>query len=297
MLEDSVYIVAGGGRGIGEASAIALGRYGATVVVNDLGSSILGDGTNHEPAQTTVDAIENAGGHGTVHTGDIASLEYTETLVADVLAEHGRIDGVVNFAGILRDSLSHEMSADDWDDVVRIHLRGHFALYRAIIPHWIEQAKTSELERQRSFVAITSKSALGNVGQLNYSAAKAGILGFVRTAAREVYRHNIRVNALMPTAYTRMIEQIPEHVRPFEEGELPPQKIAPVVAFLLSPAAEGINGCTIRARGDQVGIVSDPEVRRMAIREGGWTLKSLADRFEPMLGGDYPLERSEIPTE
>ena len=294
MLSDSVYIVAGGGRGLGRESAIELGRHGATVVVNDLGVSLEGNDENPEPAEETIEAVEAAGGDGMAHFGDIADLEYTASLVEDTLEEYGRIDGAANFAGILRDSISYKMTGDQWDDVVRVHLRGHFALLRNVGAHWREQAEIEggELDRQRSFLGVSSRSALGNVGQMNYSAAKAGVLGVVRTGARELNRLNVRVNALMPSAFTRMVgEGIPEERLPYTKEEAPPEKIAPLVAYLMSDGAEDITGVTFRAMGDTIGVVSDPEVVRLGYSEGGWTLEGLDEQFRSGVAEGFDLER------
>jgi NAD(P)-dependent dehydrogenase (short-subunit alcohol dehydrogenase family) len=294
MLSGKVCVVAGGGHGLGEAVAIELGRHGATVVVNDLGSSVHGDGAKSEPAEETIEAVQEAGGSGMAHFGDVSSLEYTEELVADTVDEYDRIDGVVNFAGILRDSISYNMSGEEWDDVIRVHLRGHFALLRNVAAHWREQAGENGdgIETQRSFVSVSSRSALGNVGQANYSAAKAGVLGLTRATAKELARFNIRVNALMPTAYTRMIEDIPDDQQPFTEEEMPPEKVGPAAAYLLSDEAEDITGCTIRAAGDAVGVVSDPEFIRQGFREDGWTIEALADRFRSDVAQGVDLDRS-----
>lgn len=287
MLSDKVVVVAGGGRGIGEAVATELGRAGATVVVNDLGADVHGDGESVDPAESTVAAVEAAGGAGMPHFGDVSSLEYTETLVDDVIDEYGRIDGVVNFAGILRDRISYKMTGEEWDDVIRVHLRGHFALLRNIAGHWRSRAaeEGGELATQRSFLGVSSRAALGNVGQVNYAAAKAGVLGLVRTAARELARYNIRANALMPTAFTRMIENIPDERRPFTRAEMPPEKVAPMVAFVMSDEATGVTGCTLRAAGDQIGLVTDPEFVRLGYSEGGWTPEGVADRFSEITQG------------
>lgn len=292
MLTDKVCVVAGGGRGIGEAVAVELGRAGATVVVNDLGTSVGGEGESGAPAEETVEAVVAAGGDGTAHFGDVSSIEYAEELVEDTVAEYGRLDGVVNFAGILRDAISYRMSGDEWDRVIRVHLRGHFALLRAVGAHWRERAGDDALDEERSFVGVASRSALGNPGQVNYAAAKAGVLGLVRTAARELSRYGVRVNALMPTAYTRMIEEIPEEKRPFTREEMPPEAIGPVVGYLMSDAAEGVTGTTIRAAGDGVGVVSDPEIVRFGVREGGWSIEALADRFASDVAQGVDLDRS-----
>lgn len=296
MLNDAVIIVAGGGNGLGEAVAIELGRSGATVIVNDLGSDVSGEGESKAPADETVTAVKDAGGDGTSHFGDISSLEYTESLIEDTLNEYGRIDGAVNFAGILRDKLSWEMSADDWDDVIRVHLRGHFALLRPLASHWRQRAKEGDgLDRQRSFLCISSRSAFGNPGQLNYSAAKAGVLGMTRTAARELKRYDVRVNALVPTAYTRMIDEIPEEKRPFTRDEMPPENVAKMVTYLMSNDAEGINGCTVRAAGDTIGLVSDPELRRIGVSPDGWDTDQIAEKFRSSIANGISLDRTEPP--
>lgn len=292
MLSDKVCIVAGGGRGIGEAVAVELGREGATVVVNDLGSSVHGEGESEEPAERTVAAVEEAGGEGMAHFGDVASLDYTESLVEDVVEEYGRVDGVVNFAGILRDSISYKMTGEEWDQVIRVHLRGHFSLLRNTANHWRERARDGGLESQRSFLGVASRSALGSPGQANYSAAKAGIMGLTRTAARELARFDVRVNAFMPTAYTRMIDEIPEEKRPFTREEMPPEKVGPMVAYLMSDGAEDITGMTIRAAGDGVGLVSDPEIHRLGFQEGGWSPEEIDEKFRSTVAGGIDLDRS-----
>lgn len=292
MLADKVCIVAGGGHGLGEATAIELGQQGATVVVNDLGSDVHGEGATDEPARETVAALEEAGGTGMAHFGDVTDLDYTETLIADTVDEFGRVDGVVNFAGILRDSISYKMSGEEWDQVIDVHLRGHFSLLRNAGAHWRERAGDGELDTQRSFLGVSSRSALGGFGQANYAAAKAGILGLVRTTARELNRFNVRVNALMPTGYTRMIENIPEEQRPFTQEDLPPEKVAPLVAYTMSDAAEDITGCTLRAAGDSIGVVSDPEIVRLGYKDGGWAAEDIAERFKDDLTSDLDLEKS-----
>lgn len=292
MLSDKVCIVAGGGRGIGEAVAVELGREGATVVVNDLGSSVHGEGESQEPAEQTVAAVEEAGGEGMAHFGDIASLDYTEKLVEDTVAEYGRVDGAVNFAGILRDSISYKMSGEEWDQVIRVHLRGHFSLLRNVTAHWRERSRDRGLESQRSFLGVASRSALGSPGQANYSAAKAGIMGLTRTAARELARFNVRVNAFMPTAYTRMIDEIPEEKRPFTREEMPPEKVGPMVAYLMSDSAEDITGMTVRAAGDGIGLVSDPEIHRLGFQDGGWSAEDIDEKFRSTVAQGIDLDRS-----
>lgn len=292
MLSDRVYVVAGGGNGIGKAAAIELGRHGATVVVNDLGVDVHGEENDDGSLDEVVAEVESAGGTGTAHYGDVSSLEYTERLISETYESYGRIDGVANFAGILRDALSYKMTGEEWDDVIRVHLRGHFSLLRNAGAHWREVAENGTDRPQRSFVCVTSRSALGNVGQANYSAAKSGILGLTRTTAQELHRHDVRVNALMPTAFTRMIEDIPEEKRSFSEEEMPVSKIAPVVAFLMSDDATDVTGCTIRAAGDSIGIVSNPELTRVGYNTDGWSLEELREHFHETVGNGTNLKKT-----
>jgi len=293
MLEDKVFIITGAGQGLGKAVAIELGKYGATIVVNDLGTSMSGEGQSDEPAEKTAATIRDNGNEALTHFGDVSDLEYTQTLVDDTLDEYGRIDGAVNFAGVLNDAISYKMTEEEWDRVIRVHLKGHFALLRPLATHWREQADDGGLDPQRSFIGLSSTSVFGNIGQLNYSAAKAGVLGFTRTAAIELNRYNVRVNALIPTAYTRTIESMPEERQPFAEDEYPPEKVAPLVGFLLSDEAEDITGCTVRAAGDMIGLVSDPEVTHLAFKDGGWTPERIAESFREVTGGE-DLDKSEL---
>ncbi|GGL65946.1 SDR family oxidoreductase [Halocalculus aciditolerans] len=292
LLTSKTCIVTGAGHGIGRATAIELGSLGANVVVNDLGSDVHGEGTSQEPAEETVAAVEDAGGTAIAHFGDVTDLDYTERLIADTVDEFGRVDGVANFAGILRDALAENMTGDEWDAVINVHLRGHFSLLRNAAAHWADSAPDGGFETSRSFVALTSRSALGNVGQVNYSTAKAGILGMIRTTSTELDRYNVRVNAVMPTAYTRMIEDIPEEKQPFTREDMPPERVASMIGYLLSDAADGITGSTLRVAGEQVGVVSHPELVRSGYRDGGWSAEDLADGFTDDVAEGVDLDNS-----
>lgn len=294
MLQDKVCIITGGGSGLGRATAIELANQGVSIVVNDLGTDIEGETEDHDPAQETATIIQDRGGEAISHFGDVTSMEYTKQLVADTVEEYGRVDGVINFAAILRDALTHKMSAGQWDAVIEVHLRGHFSLLRNTATHWREVARDQddELNKERSFICVSSIAALGNVGQLNYGAAKAGVLGMTRTAAIELDRYNIRVNALMPIGYTRMTEQIPPEHRSFTQEEKPPEKIAPMVGYLLSDAATDVTGCTFWASGDEIGLISNPEFRRLGFMSGGWTVEAIADEFEDNIARGETLNKS-----
>lgn len=292
MVSDSVIIVAGGGNGLGRAVAVELGKLGATVVVNDLGTEVNGEITDGDPAAKTVKQIREADGTAMAHGGDISSLEYTESLVEDTVKEYGCIDGVVNFAGVLRDAISYKMTGEQWDTVIDVHLRGHFSLLRNVAAHWRERAREEDFEGGRSFLCVSSDSAFGNPGQANYGAAKAGVLGLTRTTARELARFGVRVNVLMPRGYSRMTEQIPEEHRPYTREEMPPEKIAPLVAYLLGEESSDVTGCTFLAGGDAIAYVSDPSIERVAFEEGGWTVDRIAEEFPRTLGRGQDMSRT-----
>lgn len=283
-LTDRTVVVTGGGRGIGEATAKAFAEHGASVVVNDLGVTNEGEGSDPEPADETVADIRDAGGEAESHFGDVADLEYCEQLISDTVETYGSGDTVINFAGILRDNFLVSMTEDDWDQVVGVHLKGHFALIRAAGQHWRESFKADDgVDTERSFIAVSSAAARGNPGQINYSAAKAGILGVMRTGARELERYDVRVNALMPVALTRMIEGIPDNQLPdVDEETLSPKHVAPMAVFLGSDEAEGVTGCTFAVGGEGLIYVTDPELRSAAFRDGGWTVDDITEKFSQL---------------
>lgn len=285
MLSDNVLVVTGAGRGIGQAVAIELAKEGATVVVNDLGSSVAGEGTDGEPAKETVATIEAAGGTATAHVGDVTDPSYTESLLADATNAHGPVDGVANFAGVADPAPIHEMSLDQWERVLDVHLRGHFCLLRSAARQWIG----ADEDRRRSFLCVSSQSALGHYGMANYTTAKAGILGLTRTAANELDEHGVRVNALFPSGTTRLSDALTDDAY---RDPVPPEQVAPMVAYLLSDAAADVTGCTLRAGGEEIGFVTDPEMSRLAYREGGWTAEAVAEQF-PDITAEIDLDRSE----
>lgn len=286
MLEDRVCIVCGGGGGLGEETAVAMADHGASVVVNDLGVDVSGEGSDAQPAQATVDRIDaETDGDATAHFGDVTDLDYTERLVADAVDEFGSVHSVVDFAGILRDSMLFNMDEDDWDAVVDVHLKGHFSLLRAASRHWRERAKAEGFDRQRSFLCVSSGVAAGNPGQANYSAAKAGILGLMRTAARELHQYDVSVNALWPTALTRMTEDLPA-LAGADADSMGPQFVPPVPVFLASEHAADVTGCTFAVAGGNVAVVSDPDRERTLSTEGErWSAAELADRWDELTEG------------
>lgn len=284
MLDGKVCVVCGGGRGIGEETAVAMADAGAAVVVNDLGVDVSGEGAAAEPARETVERIEAAGGEATAHVGDVTDLEYTERLFADAVDRYGAVHAVANFAGVLRDGMLFEMDEAQWDAVVDVHLKGHFSLLRNAAAHWRRQHHEADgLETGRSFVCVSSGVAVGNVGQANYAAAKAGVLGLTRTAALELDQYGVRVNAVWPTALTRMTADLPG-MAGVTADDLGPQHAAAVPVFLASDEAEGVTGCTLAVAGDTVSVVSDPARERSLRADGavGWTGPDLARRWEEL---------------
>lgn len=304
MLDDAVCIVAGAGRGIGEETAKLMAAEGAAVVVNDLGADLSGEGQDIQPAQEVVDEIVDNGGEAMVHYGDITDLDYTEDLIADTVAEYGAVHSITNFAGILRDRMIFNMSEDEWDAVIDVHLKGHFSLLRNASRHWKERYEAEGFDRQRSFLGVSSSAAIGWAGQPNYAAAKAGVLGLVRNCAQELYDYNTRVNSIWPEAYTRMYKSIPEEYQPEGMGDAThgPHLVAPLPAFFASEAAEDITGCTVGLGSGELSFISDPDRTRKIIKEvpadtrtGGWTPEQIADAWADLTDG-YETTRISKPS-
>ncbi len=305
-LAGTVCVVAGGGNGLGRAAAHELANHGASVVVNDLGADVDGTGSDPSVAESVVEEIRAEGGTATAHHGDVSDFEYAERLIGDAVAEYDRLDFVCNFAGILRDGMSYKLSEDDWRAVVETNLTGQFAPLRAAASHWREASRAAHagdgddggdsddgFDRQRSYLAVSAGAARGSLGQANYAAAKAGVLGMVRSVSTEMVRSNVRVNALVPNGYTRMTQTVPEEHRPYTEAEMPPEQVAPLVAFLASDAAEDVTGCTLYAGGDRVGVYADPAMEALGVEPGGWSLESLRKHFRDDVAADVSLTRTE----
>jgi NAD(P)-dependent dehydrogenase (short-subunit alcohol dehydrogenase family) len=291
-LAGTVCLVGGGGNGLGEAAAHELAAHGATVVVNDLGTSVSGDGSDPAVPEQVAADIRDAGGAATAHHGDVSDFDYAQRLVEDVVAAQGRLDFVANFAGILRDGMSYKLDPEDWTAVIENNLTGQFAPLRAACAHWREAGEDG-FDRQRSYLAVSAGAARGNLGQANYAAAKAGVLGMVRSVSTELHRSDVRVNALVPNGYTRMTETVPEKHRPYTRDEMPPEKVAPMVAYLASDAATDVTGCTLYAGGNRVGVLSDPAMDAVGVDPDGWTLDALAEHFREDVAADAELTRTD----
>ena len=259
ICEGRVAIVTGAGRGIGRGHALELARQGAHVVVNDLGGSMSGEGSDKGPAQAVVEEIEALGGVAVANTDDMADFEGARRLVEQAVEVFGRLDVLVNNAGILRDRMLFNMSEAEWDAVIRVHLKGTFAPSRWAAEHWRERAKAGETNDARIINTSSTSGLFANPGQSNYGAAKSGIASMSIIAAKELGKHGVTVNAIAPGARTRMTENLMgAGSRPQPaEGEWDPRSadnIAPLVTWLASPESAGITGQVFLVSGGRINI-------------------------------------------
>lgn len=292
MLDGKVAVVTGAGRGVGRCIALELARHGASVLVNDIGSSISGEGTDISAAQSVVDEIVKAGGKAISSGHSVASWDDAQAMVASARDTFGSVDIVVNNAGNLRDAIFHRMAPEEFDAVIDVHLRGSFHVSRAAAPIFKEQ-------NGGAFIHMTSSSGLvGNFGQANYCAAKLGIVGLSKAIALDMSRFNVRSNAVAPWAWTRMIDSLPSETEAEKkrvEGlkKLVPEKIAPLIAALGGDAAKHVTGQIFGVRNNEIYLFSQPRVIRTAHTSDGWTPDSIVERVFPMFENDfYPLHKS-----
>jgi NAD(P)-dependent dehydrogenase (short-subunit alcohol dehydrogenase family) len=285
MIEDKVVVVTGAASGLGRATALKLADLGATVIVCDLGAQPHGKETDVTPVEEAAEAVRERGSEAMVSFGDVTDEDYVAGMVEDVYDEYGRIDGAINYAGFLRDDMSFNMPLENWKAVLDVHLTGQFLLLKHLGDHWREQYKADNIDTQRSFLAVSSASARGSASQINYSAAKAGVLGLTRTGARDLHRYDVRVNAMMPAAFTRMLDaNVPEDVlEDLPKDALGPEKVAPLPAALMADSAEDITGWTFAIAGDTVHTVTDPKFDGTDTMEGGWTAEALSETLDDLV--------------
>jgi len=281
-LEGKVAIVTGAGRGIGREYALALAEAGAKVVVNDLGVSLAGEGGDATPAQEVVDEI---GENARANHDDVADFAGAERLVRETVESFGRLDILVNNAGITRDRMLVNMTEDEWDAVLHVHLKGHFAPTRHAAAYWREQSKAGEDVRARVINTSSPSGVFGNIGQANYGAAKAGIAGFTLIAAQELARYGVTVNCIAPNARTRMTEaafgEIPKPENGFDAMD--PENMAPIVVALCADEAQDITGQCFFVYGGAVNVLRPWDAGELIASDERWDadafLAELRERF------------------
>jgi NAD(P)-dependent dehydrogenase (short-subunit alcohol dehydrogenase family) len=277
-LKGKVAVVTGAARGVGREIAQLMARQGARVVVNDYGGSEAGLGTDRKPADEVVDEIRKAGGEAVANYDSVASMAGGQSIVKSAVDAFGRVDIVVNNAGILRDRMIFNMTEEEWDAVIDTHLKGSFAVTRAAAPLMREQ-------KWGRFINMTSTSGLiGNVGQANYAAAKLGIFGLTKATALDMARYNVTANCISPFAWTRMIGTIPteteaQKARVEKIKKLSPAHIAPVAAFLASDAAKDVTGQVFGVRGKEIMLFSHERPFMRVHHDDGWSVERLTEMF------------------
>jgi NAD(P)-dependent dehydrogenase (short-subunit alcohol dehydrogenase family) len=282
-LEGKVAIVTGAGRGIGREHALALAQAGARVVVNDLGGSLAGEGADATPAQSVVDEIAAAGGEAVSNDADVSDFGAAEQMIRQAIDHFGRLDILVNNAGILRDRMLVNMTEDEWDAVIAVHLKGHFGPTRHAAAHWRERAKAGETLQARVINTSSPSGVFGNVGQANYGAAKAAIAGFTVIAAQELQRYGITVNCIAPNARTRMTEETFGDLPPPEEGAfdpLDPANMAPLVVALSADDAQDITGQCFFVWGGSINALRPWESGELFSAEERWDADELLAQFK-----------------
>ncbi len=255
MLDGKVAIVTGAGNGVGRGEALMLAEHGAKVVVNDLGGEMDGSGRSTGPAQEVVDEIVAMGGEAVVNGDDISSWEGSQRLVNQAIESFGRLDVLINNAGILRDRMLSNMTEEEWDAVIQVHLKGTFAPSRWAASYWRERSKAGEAVDGRIINTSSPSGIYGNAGQSNYGAAKAGIATFTIIAAKELGRYGVTVNAIAPAALTRMTENLGMGQADEDaKAQMAPRWIAPIVTWLASTESAGVTGRVFDVSGRSLSV-------------------------------------------
>ena len=293
LLEGKSVVVTGAGGGIGRDFALAMAAEGAQVVVNDLGTSVRGEGKDAGPAQKVVDEIKAKGGTAVANTDSVSEWESANRIVQCAMDSFQRIDIVVNNAGILRDRFFFNMSVDEWRAVIAVHLNGSFYVSRAAAPHFKSQ-------QSGCYVHMTSTSGLvGNLGQANYAAAKLGIVGLSKSIALDMAKYGVRSNCIAPFAWSRMIGSIPtetddQKARVEKLKSMETAKIAPLAVFLASEKAKDVSGQIFAVRANELYVMSQSRPLRSVHRAEGWTPQTIASHALPALRAHfYPLDRTQ----
>ena len=279
-LENKVAVVTGAGGGIGREMALALAAEGASIVVNDIGVSLTGDGGSKSPAEETCGLITQKGGQAITSNESVSTWESAQLIIKKAIDTYGKIDIVINNAGILRDTIFHKMEPLDWEDVINVHLNGGFYVSRAAAPYFRKQ-------NSGAYVHMTSTSGLiGNFGQANYSAAKLGIVGLSKSISLDMSRYNVRSNCIAPFAWSRMTNSIPANTDAEKERverlkKMTPETNAPLAVFLASAAAKEVTGQIFSARLNELFIYNQNRPIKSIHSDKGWTPQEIAQRAYP----------------
>ena len=293
MVKDKVVVVTGAGGGIGRDFALMMAANGAKVVVNDIGASVAGEGKDAGPAQKVAAEIIAAGGQAVANTDSVADWDAANRIVKTAIDAFGRVDVVINNAGILRDRFFFNMSIDEWKAVIDVHLNGSFYVARAAAPYFKSQ-------ESGCYINMTSTSGLiGNFGQANYSAAKLGIMGLSKSMALDMAKFNVRSNCISPFAWSRMIGSIPadtpeQKARVDKIKQMETSKIAPLAVFLASDAGRDVTGQVFGVRMNEIFLFSQSRPIRSVQRSEGWTPETIAEHAIPAMKAHfYALDRSQ----
>jgi NAD(P)-dependent dehydrogenase (short-subunit alcohol dehydrogenase family) len=283
-LAGKVAIVTGAGRGIGRAHALALAEAGARVIVNDLGAALSGEGHDDTPARQVVEEIKGAGGEAAANAENVAEFDGAERMIRQAIDQFGRLDILVNNAGILRDRMLVNMTEQEWDSVIAVHLKGHFAPTRHAAAYWRERSKAGDDVKGRVINTSSPSGVFGNIGQSNYGAAKAGIAGFTLIAAQELHRYGVTVNCLAPNARTRMTEDTFDMGAPSEGFDpLDPSNMSPLVVALSADQAQNITGQVFHVWGGAINALQGWTADELFSSDEKWDadalLGELLDRF------------------